>query len=209
MRTAILLAIAVLSAGCDRGAVTSPQNAPTGIANPQRNTTQHRPNDKLDARKPPAEDLDAWRKVKAPTPNGWSTVRKADCHDLLRRVRRPPEEFQFVGAVSSTKAPGQTDGEVAWIKWSAQTTAAILYHAGKQQQDPAQAVIAHAAGILTEAGAAQTQGEIAWAKSGDGRALLAALQNQHGTYVVIGLLPADDAGQNEKVILEWAAATKP
>lgn len=209
-RTTFILLCALALAGCGGGAVNNqPAGDTTGGCKPAP-VNDTAPANKPDDTPPddtPKEDPYLYQKVKAAPVGGWVVLSKDGRSELLKHTKPDlPKELKYVAGVCNVKAPGGTEGEAHWAEWIEQAAGAILYYAGKGKIDPAGAVAEYAPRIADGSPEVHGEGNIAWAGMSGGKVLVVALENKLGTYIVVGIIKAEDADEQANTIRQWASS---
>ena len=204
--SAICLLVLFALSACGSGNVPA-ENTPAPAANNSGDAKANTPDDT------PKEDPNKWREVEATHPGGWHTLEKYGLTELVNTkvLKKAPAGFTFLDGITNPKPPGATEqDDAAWTEWGEQLSAAALFHVGKTG-DALKALKDNGDKLVNgfDAGSASMNGDVAVAKAGDGKYVLAAISNENGTYLVVGvIIKEENRVEHERSIVKWAGSLK-
>lgn len=207
-RLAFILIAALTLAACGGGTANAPAGSDTGAGPAANNAADPPPANKPGKPEPPPPDPELWRKVKADPINGWASLSRDGRIELLKHTKKPPGDWREVTAVCNVKAPGGTEGEEHWKEWTHKAAGAILYFAGKERMDPGSAVKDVAPKLAAGVPDAKSSGNLAWSVMQGGEVVVAAFNNSHGTFVVLGIVLDSEHAEHHRNIVKWAESIK-
>lgn len=207
-RLAFVLITLFTLAACGGGTANTPANTDNGTNPPANTSTNPPPANKPDKPEPPKPDPELWRKISAQPINGWVSLSRDGRLELLKHTKKPPTEWREVTGVCNVKAPGGTEGEEHWKEWSHKAAGAIVYFAGKDKKDPAAAVKEYAPKLAAGEPSVQNAGNVAHTTMQGGEVVVAAFNNTHGTFVVLGIVLDSEHAEHHRTIVKWAESIK-
>ncbi|MBX3475358.1 MAG: hypothetical protein KF754_13340 [Planctomycetes bacterium] len=200
---AMLLVVLLLSA-CGGGSNGAPPPANTG-----KNVNTPAPDNKPPEKPDTPPDPNAYKKLASQNPEGWVTLSKDGRAELDKHIKKLPAEFDYVMAITHKKAPGPTEPQAEWDEWTRHAAGATLYRVSTDRIAPEKAVADFAAKVAAGAPEAKTDAGVAWSPLQGGEVMLAALNNKHGTYVVVAvIMDTENLSQHQQSILKWARSLK-
>lgn len=210
---AILAVLAAAACGGGTNSAISPENTPAPAANTTNkpgNAPKNAPakNEATDTR--PPVDTVAFKRLAMTSPSGWVSLSKDGRVELESHIKKLPSAFDYVSAITAKKAPGSTEGADHWSEWSRHAVGATLYRVSPDSKEPEAALKEYADVVAAGVPEPKTEGGVAWTALQGGEVLLAALNNKHGTYLVVALImDTPNLAAHQQAILKWAQSIKP
>ncbi|MCA8910495.1 MAG: hypothetical protein KDB82_02230 [Planctomycetes bacterium] len=209
--SAICLTAAFALAACGNGntATNAPQTNTGSVGNTAADNTAK--SNKPDGG--PKEDPNKWRNVEAVRPDGWDTLEKYGLTELVntKELKKAPAGTTYLDGITRPKPPGATEqDEEPWTQWREQVSAAALFHVG-DSGDALKALQDNGGKFVDgfDASLASMNGSVATAKVDGGKHILAAVSNENGTYLIVGvIMKEENRTEHERVIVKWAGSLK-